>query len=254
MSAGKGFWAAFGGTFGVIVAIGVIFLIVVGGCLTVVVGGCGALGRAREEAQKIRARQEADTRRTKQPPTPAEEPLRSGETVVLLEPAPLKVGTKTLAMLQVGEQHVVQAMRDTWVKLVVRKEGTVYTGWVEGRFLRRPSPDEFKRAYFAKLQLQNLSVGETVLRDPGVFGEIKNTGDRTVVEVEITVHCLDHDGKPVHEERFYPVLATARFRPTKPLKPNYTEKFGYSLEDAPSDWSKQVTVKVTDIRFEGEGP
>jgi len=35
-----------------------------------------------------------------------------------------------------------------------------------------------------------------------------------------------------------------------PLKPNYSRRFGYKLDDAPSDWSKKVKVAVTDIEFQ----
>lgn len=34
------------------------------------------------------------------------------------------------------------------------------------------------------------------------------------------------------------------------LPPNYSQQFGYKLDDAPSDWSGKVRVEVTDLEFE----
>lgn len=35
----------------------------------------------------------------------------------------------------------------------------------------------------------------------------------------------------------------------KPLKPNYSEKFGYEADKVPSAWAKRVKAYVTNIEF-----
>ena len=100
-----------------------------------------------------------------------------------------------------------------------------------------------KEEYLQHVELQNVRVGESVLGEKGVFGEIKNTGGRTLKEVQIIVYCLDEAGNPVYEDEFYPVMVTESaftIGERKHLKPNYSQKFGYSLKDAPSDWSGRV--------------
>jgi hypothetical protein len=85
----------------------------------------------------------------------------------------------------------------------------------------------------------------------GVFGKVKNTGDRTLKEVEITIYCLVPDGKPVFEKTYRPVLVTEmRFGASdQTLEPGCGRQFGVKMDDAPSDWVKKVEVKVTPVEF-----
>jgi hypothetical protein len=108
-----------------------------------------------------------------------------------------------------------------------------------------------RQEYFDKIEVRGVHVGQTVFDQPGVFGEVKNRGDKTLKEVEITVYCLDSAGSVVHEKNFYPVLVSEySFGDNRPLKPNYGKTFGYRIEGAPSDWAKKVRVAVTDVKFE----
>jgi hypothetical protein len=111
---------------------------------------------------------------------------------------------------------------------------------------------EEKQAYIQNVKLKNISVGKSVLGEPGVFGEVKNLGDRTLDKVEITIYCLDEDGGAVFEKKYPAVLVSdySLFSDDEPLKPNYTAKFGVKLDDAPSEWAGKVNVAVTDIEFE----
>lgn len=108
---------------------------------------------------------------------------------------------------------------------------------------------EEKGAYISKVEIINLTVGKTVLGDWGVFGEIRNTGDRTLAEVEITVYYFDENRYPIYEDTFYPVHTSGWRSDSKPLKPNYAEKFGYEADSVPSAWSKEITAQVTNIEF-----
>ncbi len=101
--------------------------------------------------------------------------------------------------------------------------------------------------------MRNVRVGQSVLNEAGVWGELKNVGDRTLKRIDIVVYCLGKDGKPVFEKTSSPVLVTdvSLFgEESQPLKPGYTQKFGVKLDDAPSDWTKRVEVKVTSVEFQ----
>ena len=110
-----------------------------------------------------------------------------------------------------------------------------------------------KQAYFPNIEVRNVKIGKSILNETGVFGELKNKGDRSLKRVKVTTYCLDKDGKVVFEKDFPAVLVSEYsfgLRENKPLKPNYSQQFGYKLDDAPSDWSGKVRVEVTDLEFE----
>jgi hypothetical protein len=106
-------------------------------------------------------------------------------------------------------------------------------------------------AYLPNVEIQNATVSKSTLGDDGVFGEVKNLGDRTLKRVEITIYCQDKDGKVIFEKTDTPVLVTdLGFGNNQPLKPGYARQFGVRLNDAPSEWAHKVDVKVTSIKFE----
>lgn len=110
---------------------------------------------------------------------------------------------------------------------------------------------ELKQAYIDKVKILNLRVAEAQFGGLGIFGEIKNTGDKTLTEVEITIYFLDKNNKPIFEKTYLPVLVSDfSIGNNKPLRPNYSEKFGYKPDDIPSDWAQKVRTKITNIEFE----
>ena len=123
---------------------------------------------------------------------------------------------------------------------------------VEGNTKEPPKDDSKQLAYLGNILVSKISVGKSELGDTGVWGEVKNTGDRTLKKVEITIYCLGPDGKPVFEKTYTPVLVNdMTFSDSHlPLKPGYSRPFGVKLDDAPSEWTKKVDVKVTDIEFQ----
>jgi hypothetical protein len=115
--------------------------------------------------------------------------------------------------------------------------------------------------YIAKyLSLENVKVGQGYGQydmpgydpiKPTVEGKIRNEGDKTINEVEITVYFLDKTEKRIGEKTYNPVFAGTIFGDATPLKPNYVRDFGYVVhEDAPSEWDSKVEVEITDISFE----
>lgn len=114
------------------------------------------------------------------------------------------------------------------------------------------SSDAAELTYLSKVVVSNVSVAQAELGGMGVFGEVKNTGDRTLKEVEITIYCLGPDGKTIFEKKYDPVLVSELGigDNNEPLKPGYVRKFGVSMDDAPSEWKRQVSVKVTTVQFQ----
>lgn len=123
-----------------------------------------------------------------------------------------------------------------------------------GQIASKPSAatDPEKQNYLQFIKVNKVEVGQTVLQEPGVFGEVKNTGNRTLTRVDITIYFLDKQGQPVFEKQFPAVIvgSSSFMREDKPLKPGYSQKFGVKADDAPSEWARAVTVKVTDVDFE----
>lgn len=107
-------------------------------------------------------------------------------------------------------------------------------------------------AYLPRVIMQKIQVGKTYLDEEGVFGEIKNTGDKTLKEVEISIYCLGKDGRPIFEKSYRPVnVSEFSFGDAnQPLKPGYSRQFGVKLDDAPSEWTKKVEVKVVSVAFQ----
>ncbi len=120
---------------------------------------------------------------------------------------------------------------------------------------------EQKEAYIKNIVLYGLEARyyKTYLEEkvPGVEFKLKNKGDRTLKEVEVTVYFKDATGAIIAEEDYHPVLVTKySFRgDNKPLKPNYVwqmerGKF-YKADSVPSEWKEgAVSAKITNIEFE----
>jgi len=108
-----------------------------------------------------------------------------------------------------------------------------------------------RQMYFDKIEVRNVSVEQNHLGQLGVFGELKNRGDRTLRAVAITVYYLDKEGDGIREKTYYPVLINGEsYGDNQPMKPNYGKTFWYRIEGAPSDWAKKVKVAVTDVEFQ----
>jgi hypothetical protein len=90
---------------------------------------------------------------------------------------------------------------------------------------------------------------------PGVLFKLRNTGDRSLDRVKVTVYFKDASGAVIHEEDYYPVsVSDFSFGDNKPLKPGYvwqmeTGKF-YEAKSVPSEWQEgSEDAKITDIEF-----
>ncbi|MBA1149497.1 hypothetical protein H0Z60_20835 [Ectothiorhodospiraceae bacterium WFHF3C12] len=102
-------------------------------------------------------------------------------------------------------------------------------------------------AYREEIDIRNLRRGESITGRPGVFGEVKNSGGRTVTKLYVRFYFLDASGTPVAEASHRPILAT--HSDDVPLKPNYAKKFGFRADDVTSEWGGDVDTEILSIRF-----
>ncbi|MDH5762412.1 MAG: DUF2939 domain-containing protein [Nitrospinota bacterium] len=114
---------------------------------------------------------------------------------------------------------------------------------------------ESNKAYMANLELTGLTVGKGKKYifnspNPGVFATLKNNGDQTLKEVEITIYFYNSKGVIVSEKKLYPV-SVSKYRPGRdndPLEPGNSKKIGYLVKEfSPPTWAGKVTMRVTNI-------
>jgi hypothetical protein len=98
-----------------------------------------------------------------------------------------------------------------------------------------PAGKKDQDAYASKIEISPLQRGNPKKENARISGTIKNTGDKTLEEVELTVFFLDDDGKPVFEDgkarpsfsKTWPVLVNSD-QPgdhRAPLKPGESRAF-----------------------------
>lgn len=107
--------------------------------------------------------------------------------------------------------------------------------------------------YVNNIIVSQVKVSKTWSGNYGVFGEVKNNGNRSLDKVEIRVYALDKEGKSIYDTSSYPVLVSEfSFTGEGPLKPNYSRKFSVDMDEAPSEWSRSVKIVVSEIEFSKE--
>ncbi|WP_025690288.1 hypothetical protein [Paenibacillus zanthoxyli] len=90
---------------------------------------------------------------------------------------------------------------------------------------------------------------------PGITFKIKNKGNKTLSEIEVTVYFKDVNGNNIAEESYIPV--NDMDFDYKELKPNYTFQLDgdhfYTVKTVPKDWNAgNAEIKVTQIKFKDE--
>lgn len=116
------------------------------------------------------------------------------------------------------------------------------------------------KAYLPNIRLDNLRAGEGYgkfdvegisERKRGVYGTVRNLGDRTLKRVEVTVYFLDRNGQRIGESSYGAVSSYNFGGNTDPLKPGYVRDFGFTVEEnAPKEWGGKFEAAVTDVDFE----
>ena len=123
-------------------------------------------------------------------------------------------------------------------------EGGGATPWGIGR------PAGGARAYLSKVRVENAHVGKSQFNRTVVMGDVRNSGERTVTLLQLTISCLDQAGASIFEKKHYPVQSAEGAMGSVPsLDPGGVVSFSVGLDDAPPEWSDQVEVKVTHIEL-----
>lgn len=137
-------------------------------------------------------------------------------------------------------------------------DGT-FVGFRVVRFAEAPKKDQ--DAYAPKVEIGGLKATEGTKGNSRVTGTLKNAGDRSLDEVELTVYFTDDDGKPVYEDnkfrptwsKTWPVLVNSD-RPggqSKALKPGESRTFQLDVPQA-FDVDAELTKiggKVSALQF-----
>jgi hypothetical protein len=104
------------------------------------------------------------------------------------------------------------------------------------------------RSYLPKLMLRNLQTRQAVSGSPAMFGQIVNSGDLALDEVELTVSYYSEAGKLVYAEKHTPIALPLEFTdldlPIVPFKPGETREIGIALT-APPDIQQQNKSQMT---------
>lgn len=128
------------------------------------------------------------------------------------------------------------------------EQGSNYNSTVEEEYINNLlEVYDFKAAW-----MNSLLDGKV----PGVVFKIKNKGQKTISEIEVTVYFNDGKGNNIAEESYHPVYDSIT-SDYKELKPNYTfqlesDRF-YSTKTVPEEWkSGNATIEITNIKFKEE--
>jgi hypothetical protein len=165
----------------------------------------------------------------------------------------------------VGREHVKyqirKAVESAFSSLSdgLNKASGELAGEGQGKAVTRGDATKAKvEAYLPYLKLSELAAAyeEDPLdgRVAVVRGKLKNTGTKTLTEVEITAYFMDKSGQRIYEETYLPVSVDAisfEGDTEKPLKPGYIREFGFKAENCPKEWnSGTVECAITAIKFE----
>lgn len=127
---------------------------------------------------------------------------------------------------------------------------------VENKIKEEKEKKEYIKKYL-KLYTLESRYYRTIFDEvvPGVKFKIKNEGNRTLREVEVTVYFKDKNGKIIAEEKYYPVLVTElSLGDNKPLKPGYIWQMKrghfYKADKVPDEWQEGfISAEITNIEF-----
>jgi hypothetical protein len=90
------------------------------------------------------------------------------------------------------------------------------------------------QAYRPRLTLKNVATRPAAPGGTGMFGQITNSGERALDQVELTISYYTNDGKPIYDERHTPIATPLEFTdfnlPIVPFGPGQTRDFGVTLK------------------------
>lgn len=123
-----------------------------------------------------------------------------------------------------------------------------YQGKIENLRQALARVDEYL-VYRDKITFQHMRRGKSTTGETGIFGEVKNTGSRTVVRLKIRTYLLNADGDRISERNYTPIAANNKYIEGSPLRAGYVHSFGYRVDNPPQAWSGGVEAEVLDLEL-----
>ena len=89
---------------------------------------------------------------------------------------------------------------------------------------------------------------------PGVRFKLRNNGERSLDQVEVTSYFKDESGSIIMEDSYHPISVSGYSRAQKPLRPGYIWQMEgnryHGVNRVPSEWKEgSIEMSITDIRF-----
>ena len=111
------------------------------------------------------------------------------------------------------------------------------------------SKADYVKSYVTLARIGTLE--ERVEDDPTpskyVYGTIKNSGDKRIIRLKVTVYYFDKAGIRIAEGSSWPILG-AKGKPDS-LKPGSSGDFRFLINDMPDGWSGKIRAKVSDVEL-----
>lgn len=139
------------------------------------------------------------------------------------------------------------------------------SNWIAKKTNSVGDQEQVKKDYVGFIKIENTRIGKGYAQfdipevdkpKVGIYGTIRNLGNKTLKEVELTIFLKNQSGQIIAEEKFNPVWVSSfnflNDKSAAPLKPNYVREFGHSLEGAPKEWSGAFSIGITKIEFQEE--
>lgn len=109
-----------------------------------------------------------------------------------------------------------------------------------------------ERAYINRVVLVRQETGMSDLGTPAVMGELRNTGNRALAVVELTLTYNTPRGRTAQSKKHYPVNANPEAMGyTPPLPAGATTSFVINTDDAPAGAAGEPEIRVTRVEFAG---
>lgn len=114
---------------------------------------------------------------------------------------------------------------------------------------RDPAKAEYVKSFVTLISVGTLDEIEakTGTEKKYVYGTIKNSGDKLIIKLQVTVSYLDKNNKLIAEGSAWPILG-AKAKPDS-LKPQSSKEFRFPISNLNPEWSGRIRAKISDIEL-----
>lgn len=155
--------------------------------------------------------------------------------------------TKIDYLIDSKKNHIYILALEGQVRLIKEMEGwRIYGNWQKIRDREEKEAQmilEYIKSYIKIIESIKICEYQDT-RKIFLEGMVKNTGGKTLEDVELMITCYNKNEKPCYILSEHPVNANE-----KPLRPKKIRKFKIDLSAAPADWAKNVEIKIVNCKF-----